>query len=129
MKQYVIIKRARGSILEDKIDTKIYTDENLNEALELCRIENTFLTFRQYKWEVVELTSLIQFKAECDMSEDELKEYNSTISKMDDDLNEIIDYDEWAGREYGETKVDYWYSAKNLYNAGYRKITKIENND
>jgi len=126
MKQYVIIKRARGSILKDEIDTTIYTDENLNEALELCRVNNTFVELKQYKWEVVELTSLIQVKAECDMSEDELKEYTSTISKMDDDLNEIIDYDEWAGREYGETKVDYWYSAKNLYNAGYRKITKIE---
>jgi len=126
MKQYVIIKRARGSVLKDEIDTTIYTDENLNEALELCRVNNTFVELRQYKWEVVELTSLIQFKAECDMSEDELKEYTATISKMDDDLNEIIDYDEWAGREYGETKVDYWYSAKNLYNAGYRKITKIE---
>ena len=126
MKQYVIIKRARGSILKDEIDTTIYTDENLNEALELCRVNNTFVELRQYKWEVVELTSLIQVKAECDMSEDELKEYTTTISKMDDDLNEIIDYDEWAGREYGETKVDYWYSAKNLYNAGYRKITKIE---
>lgn len=126
MKQYVIIKRARGGILKDEIDTTIYTDENLNEALELCRVNNAFVELRQYKWEVVELTSLIQVKAECDMSEDELKEYTSVISKMDDDLNEIIDYDEWAGREYGETKVDYWYSAKNLYNAGYRKITKIE---
>lgn len=126
MKQYVIIKRARGSILKDEIDITIYTDENLNEALELCRVNNTFEELRQYKWEVVELTSLVQCKAECDMSEDELKEYTTAISKMDDDLNEIIDYDEWAGREYGETKVDYWYSAKNLYNAGYRKITKIE---
>lgn len=126
MKQYVIIKRARGSILKDEIDTTIYTDENLNEALELCRVNNTFVELRQYKWEVVELTSLLTIKAECDMSKDELKEYTTTISKMDDDLNEIIDYDEWAGREYGETKVDYWYSAKNLYNAGYRKITKIE---
>ena len=126
MKQYVIIKRARGNILKDEIDTTIYTDENLNEALELCRVNNTFVELRQYKWEVVELTSLVTIKAECDMSEDELKEYTSVISKMDDDLNEIIDYDEWAGREYGETKVDYWYSAKNLYNAGYRKITKIE---
>ena len=126
MKQYVIIKRARGNILKDEIDTTIYTDENLNEALELCRVNNTFIELRQYKWEVVELTSLILVKANCDMSEDELKEYTSTISKMDDDLNEIIDYDEWAAREYGETRVDYYSSAVRLYNAGYRKITKIE---
>lgn len=126
MKQYVIIKRARDSILKDEIDNTIYTDENLNEALELCRINNIFVELRQYKWEVVELTSLIQVKAECDMLEEERKEYTTTISKIDDDLNKIIEYDEWAGIEYGETKVDYWYTAINLYNAGYRKITKIE---
>ena len=49
MKQYVIIKRARGSILKDEIDITIYTDENLNEALELCRVNNTFEELRQYK--------------------------------------------------------------------------------
>ena len=65
-------------------------------------------------------------KAECDMIKDKLKEYTATISKMDDDLNEIVNYDKWAGIVYGETKVDYWYSAKNLYNAGYRKIIKIK---
>ena len=60
------------------------------------------------------------------MSEDEMKVYKDTISEMTDDLDKIIDYDEWAAREYGETRVDTWYSAKNLYNAGYRKITKVE---
>ena len=126
MKQYVIIKRAQNNTLKDKIDTTIYTDENLNEALELCRENNIFLTFRQYKWEVAELTSLIQFKAECDMSEDELKTYNQTINTINNDLNEIIDYDEWAAKEFGEMTVDYWCSAENLYKMGYRKITKIE---
>ena len=126
MKQYIIIKRAKDTTLKDKIDTTIYTDENLNEALELCRIENAFLTFNQYKWEVVELTSLVTIKAECDMSEDEMKSYKETLNKMGDDLDEIIDYDEWAAREFGETRVDTWYTAKNLYNAGYRKITKID---
>lgn len=126
MKQYAIIKRAISNILTDKIDSAIYTDENLNEALELCRKNNLFLSAKQYKWEVVELTTLLSIKAECDMSDEEMKEYKEIISAMDDDLQEIVDYDEWSAIEYGETRVDYWYSAKNLYNAGYRKITKIE---
>lgn len=125
MRQYIIIKRARGSVLQDEIDSNtIYTDENLNEALEICKIKNVFTEVRQYKWEVVELSSLVQIKAECDMTEDEMKLYKETLNEMGDDLNEIIDYDEWAGREFGETRVDYWYTAKNLYNAGYRKVTK-----
>ena len=126
MKQYAIIKRAISNTLTDKIDSVIYTDKNLNEALELCRKNNLFLGVKQYKWEVVELTTILSIKSECDMSDEEMKEYKEIISAMDDDLQEIVDYDEWSAIEYGETKVDYWYSAKNLYNAGYRKITKIE---
>ena len=125
MKQYLIINRAFRKGLFDTIESVIYTDDTLDIALKRIKDYNS-RPGSMYKKEIVELTSLVSFKAECDMSEDELKEYTATISKMDDDLNEIIDYDEWAGREYGETKVDYWYSAKNLYNAGYRKITKIE---
>lgn len=60
------------------------------------------------------------------MSEEELREYNKTISDIYTDLQNNIDFDEWAAREYGETRIDYLYSAKNLYDAGYRKITKVE---
>lgn len=126
MKQYIIIKRAQTNELKDEVNRVIYTEDNVKDALDLCKVRNKYMHIHHYKWEVIELITLVQVKPECDMSEDELKEYTATISKMDDDLNEIIDYDEWAGREYGETKVDYWYSAKNLYNAGYRKITKVE---
>lgn len=126
MKQYVIIKRARGSILKDEIDTTIYTDENLNEALELCRVNNAFVELRQYKWEVVELTSLVQNIPECELSDEERKANLQMRIEMEKDLNDIISYDEWACREYGETKVDYYDTTTRLYNAGYRKITKIE---
>ena len=125
MKQYLIINRAFRKGLFDTIESVIYTDDTLNIALKRIKDYNS-RPGSMYKKEIVELTSLIQVKAECDMSEDEMKSYKETLNEMDDDLNEIIDYDEWAGIEYGETKVDYWYSAKNLYNAGYRKITKIE---
>ena len=125
MKQYVIIKRSTNNLVKDEVTTKIYTDENISEALDIVRKHN-IIKDKLFKYEVVELVSLVTIKAECDMLEEEWKEYTATISKMNDDLNEIIEYDELAGREYSETKVDYWCTAENLYNAGYRKITKIE---
>ena len=50
------------------------------------------------------------------------KTRNEIILEISKDIENIIDFDEWAGREYGETKVDYYSTAINLYNAGYRKI-------
>ena len=125
MKQYLIINRAFRKGLFDTIESVIYTDDTLDIALKCIKDYNS-RPGNVYKKEIVELTSLVSFKAECDMSEDEMKSYKETLNEMGDDLDEIIDYDEWADREYGETRVDYWYTAKNLYNAGYRKITKIE---
>ena len=125
MKQYLIINRAFRKGLFDTIESVIYTDDTLDIALKRIKDYNS-RPGSMYKKEIVELTSLVSFKAECDMSEDEMKSYKETLNEMGDDLDEIIDYDEWAGREYGETRVDYWYTARNLYNAGYRKITKIE---
>ena len=44
------------------------------------------------------------------------------ILEIESDLREIIDYDEWAAREYGEERVDLYSTAMNLYKAGYRKV-------
>jgi len=56
------------------------------------------------------------------------------IQKIENDLKNIIEYDEWSSREYGEDRIDYYETAINLYNAGYRKIklkgdNKNERND
>ena len=131
MKLYVIMKRYQNDDIQmSRVFTKVYNENNLSEAITICNDrngkQNKFGETRKYIYFVGEMVPIVTIIPECDMSEDELKEYTSTISKMDDDLNEIIDYDEHAAREFGETRVDYWYSAKNLYNAGYRKITKIE---
>ena len=50
------------------------------------------------------------------------KKKEQMILEIEKDLREIIDYDEWAAREYGEEKVDLYDTAINLYNAGYRKV-------
>ena len=49
------------------------------------------------------------------------KSKEQMILEIEADLREIIDYDEWAAREYGEERVDLYSTAINLYNAGYRK--------
>lgn len=50
-----------------------------------------------------------------------IEEHAEEINQLYQELQELIDYDEWAGREYGETKVDYYWTAFNIIKAGYRK--------
>lgn len=50
------------------------------------------------------------------------KKKEQIILEIYKDLEQIIDYDEWAAREYGEERVDLYSTACNLYNAGYRKV-------
>lgn len=50
-----------------------------------------------------------------------IEEHEEEINQLYKELQELIDYDEWAGREYGETKVDYYWTAFNIIKAGYRK--------
>ena len=58
----------------------------------------------------------------------ENEERNKEISAIAEDLQNLIDYDEWAAIEYGETKVDIYITAMNLYNAGYRKVISTDAN-
>jgi hypothetical protein len=46
------------------------------------------------------------------------------IQEIMKDLEECISFDEWSAREYGNTVVDYWYTAHLLYEMGYRKVMK-----
>lgn len=48
------------------------------------------------------------------------------IKEMARDLQDCIDYDEWAAREYGETYVDYDSTAFNMVKLGYHKQVEGE---
>jgi hypothetical protein len=52
------------------------------------------------------------------------KSKSQMILEIEEDLRELISYDEWSAHEYGEEKVDLYDTAMNLYNAGYRKVKK-----
>ena len=51
-----------------------------------------------------------------------IDEHQEEILQLEKELHELIDYDEWSAREYGETNVDYYWTAFNLLKAGYRKV-------
>ena len=52
------------------------------------------------------------------------KSREKMILEIEEDLQKLIEYDEWAAREYGEDRVDTYCTAFNLYKAGYRKSKK-----
>ena len=54
-----------------------------------------------------------------------IEDYEDEIFELEYELRNLIEYDEWAGREYGEVKVDYYSTAINMLNAGYRRVDKV----
>lgn len=51
------------------------------------------------------------------------KELNhEEVLQLEKELEELICYDEWAAREYDVDQVDYYSTAINLLQAGYRKV-------
>ena len=54
-----------------------------------------------------------------------ITDYEDEIFELESELRSLIEYDEWAGREYGEVKVDYYSTAINMLNAGYRRVDKV----
>ena len=84
----------------------------LDKELEIARKEN-YISVED------KIADIIDF-----IEKTENEERNKEISAIAEDLQNLIDYDEWAAREYGETKVDIYITAMNLYNAGYRKVVE-----
>jgi hypothetical protein len=54
----------------------------------------------------------------------DLNKHKEEISQLEKELHKLIDFDEWSALEYGETKVDYYWTAINLLKAGYRKVNE-----
>ena len=57
MKQYIIVKKSTNSMVKDQIIDKIYTNENLEKALEVCKKHNA-LNDILFKYELMELIPL-----------------------------------------------------------------------
>lgn len=117
MRQWVI-KVSRENTYTILFGT-IYT--NFEEAKTASNKLNELHKSLNYHYSLIELVEVEPIKIE-NMSEEELSQRNKEILEINNDLEKIIDYDEWSAREYGEDRVDYYGTAINLYNAGYRKV-------
>lgn len=53
-----------------------------------------------------------------------IDEHKEEILRLTKELEELICYDEWAAIEYDIDRVDYYWTAINLLQAGYRKHIK-----
>lgn len=58
------------------------------------------------------------------MKEISAEEFHKEAWELSNELDKLISYDEWAGREYGENRVDHYDTACNLIRAGYRKAKR-----
>lgn len=52
-----------------------------------------------------------------------IDEHREEIAQLEEELHKLIEYDEWSAREFGEERVDYYWTAVNMLMAGYRKMT------
>lgn len=50
-----------------------------------------------------------------------MKDFEREVLELSNELPNLISYDEWVAREYGDTSVDHYDTAYNLIKAGYRK--------
>ena len=129
MNNFIIKKRnIKSGVIE--FGNIIFTDKikALERANELNEAEINKDIFIHTVVEVIEVEQ--EKRYECDMEEDELKEYRETILAIEKDLcDNILSYDEWAALEYGDNKVDTYWTALNLYNAGSRKVIDFKECD
>lgn len=52
-----------------------------------------------------------------------IDDHKEEIAQLEKDLLELVDFDEWTAMECGGgTWVDYYQTAVNLIDAGYRKV-------
>lgn len=52
------------------------------------------------------------------------EEFQQAAWELSNELADLISYDEWAAREYGNVNVDLYDTACNIIKAGYRKEVK-----
>jgi len=120
MRQWV----ARAHCEEIGTDTllfdKVYTD--IEKARKEVKRLNGLHSGLGYHYSLVELVDVEDNKVVEDMTDNEREIRQKEIWAIANELDDIIDYDEWSAREYGETKVDTFGTAYRLYEAGYRKV-------
>ena len=120
MRQWAIKAYNKDGEYSTLLFDVIYSD--IEEAKKKVDILNNLHCKIGYEYSLVEIVDVEDNKPVEDMSDEERDERQKEIWNIANELDDIIDYDEWSAREYGETKVDTFGTAYRLYEAGYRKV-------
>lgn len=120
MRQWAIKAYNKDGAYSTLLFDVIYSD--IEEAKKKVDILNNLHCKIGYEYSLVEIVDVEDNKPVEDMSDEERDERQKEIWNIANELDDIIDYDEWSAREYGETKVDTFGTAYRLYEAGYRKV-------
>ena len=120
MRQWVIRAYCEEFGTDTLLFGNIFTDVNVAKV-ETKRL-NELHSKLGYRYSLIELVEVEDNKMVEDMSDEERDERQKEIWNIANELDDIIDYDEWSAREYGETKVDTFGTAYRLYEKGYRKV-------
>lgn len=122
-REWIIRKRDKKTGKSELMSDIIYIDKSVaKKATDNLNAKDNAFDYTLYELVAVEEVC----KCSYEMTEQEEKEYNQAILDIDEDLQKIISFDEWAAREYGETSVDYYSTALSLYQAGYRKVKDMK---
>ena len=120
MRQWAIKAYNKDGAYSTLLFDVIYSD--IEEAKKKVDILNNLHCKIGYEYGLVEIVDVEDNKPVEDMTEEERDIRHKEIWAIANELEDIIDYDEWSAREYGETKVDTFGTAYRLYEAGYRKV-------
>lgn len=122
-REWIVRKTNKNTGKSELMSNVIYTNKSVaKKAIDNLNSQDTVFDYTLYELVAVEEVC----KCSYDMTEQEEKEYNQAIFDINEDLQKIISFDEWAAREYGETSVDYYDTALSLYLAGYRKVKDVK---
>lgn len=120
MRQWAIKAYNKDGEYSTLLFDVIYTD--IEEAKKKVELLNNLHCKIGYQYSLVEIVDVEDNKPVEDMTDEERDIRHKEIWAIANELEDIIDYDEWSAREYGETKVDTFGTAYRLYEAGYRKV-------
>ena len=120
MRQWAIKAYNKDGAYSTLLFDVIYSD--VEEAKKKVDILNNLHCKIGYEYSLVEIVDVEDNKPVEDMTEEERDIRHKEIWAIANEIEDIIDYDEWSAREYGETKVDTFGTAYRLYEAGYRKV-------
>lgn len=98
----------------------------IEDSMQLIQELRGYIVYLYWHIEQLEKDKRYLLEKRLKRKEFVIEDHKDEINQLEKELRKLIDYDEWSAIEFGENKVDYYWTAVNLLKAGYRKYTKEE---